>query len=250
MTLEEFFRQVPRAALAFSGGTDSALLLWAAKQYGCDVRAYYVRTAFQPQFEYEDACRLTRELEVPMTVVEADILAVPLAAANGPQRCYHCKRALFTQLWQAARRDGYTVLLDGTNASDDAGDRPGMRALRELEVRSPLRECGLTKDEVRRRSREAGLFTWDKPAYACLATRIPTGTPITKEDLERVERAESALYALGFRDFRVRLFHGAARIQVTEEQLPLALERREAIFSALEAAFDGVLLDLKPRGLE
>ena len=250
MTLEEFFRQVPRAALAFSGGTDSALLLWAAKRYGCDVRAYYVRTAFQPQFEYEDACRLTRELEVPMTVVEADILAVPLAAANGPQRCYHCKRALFTQLWQAARRDGYTVLLDGTNASDDAGDRPGMRALRELEVRSPLRECGLTKAEVRRLSREAGLFTWDKPAYACLATRIPTGTPITKEDLERVERAESALYALGFRDFRVRLFHGAARIQVTEEQLPLALERREAISSALEAAFDGVLLDLKPRGLE
>ena len=250
MTLEEFFRQVPRAALAFSGGTDSALLLWAAKQYGCDVRAYYVRTAFQPQFEYEDACRLTRELEVPMTVVEADILAVPLAAANGPQRCYHCKRALFTQLWQAARRDGYTVLLDGTNASDDAGDRPGMRALRELEVRSPLRECGLTKAEVRRLSREAGLFTWDKPAYACLATRIPTGTPITKEDLERVERAESALYALGFRDFRVRLFHGAARIQVTEEQLPLALERRETISSALEAAFDGVLLDLKPRGHE
>ena len=250
MTLEEFFRQVPRAALAFSGGTDSALLLWAAKRYGCDVRAYYVRTAFQPQFEYEDACRLTRELEVPMTVVEADILAVPLAAANGPQRCYHCKRALFTQLWQAARRDGYTVLLDGTNASDDAGDRPGMRALRELEVRSPLRECGLTKAEVRRLSREAGLFTWDKPAYACLATRIPTGTPITKEDLERVERAESALYALGFRDFRVRLFHGAARIQMTEEQLPLALERREAISSALEAAFDGVLLDLKPRGRE
>ena len=250
MTLEEFFRQVPRAALAFSGGTDSALLLWAAKQYGCDVRAYYVRTAFQPQFEYEDACRLARELEVPMTVVEADILAVPLAAANGPQRCYHCKRALFTQLWQAARRDGYTVLLDGTNASDDAGDRPGMRALRELEVRSPLRECGLTKAEVRRLSREAGLFTWDKPAYACLATRIPTGTPITKEDLERVERAESALYALGFRDFRVRLFHSAARIQVTEEQLPLALERREAISSALEAAFDGVLLDLKPRGRE
>ena len=112
-----------------------------------------------------------------MTVVEADILAVPEAAANGPQRCYHCKTALFSQLRQAAREDGYTVLLDGTNASDDAGDRPGMRALRELEVRSPLRECGLTKEEVRRRSREAGLFTWDKPAYACLATRIPTGTP-------------------------------------------------------------------------
>ena len=160
MTLNEFFGLVPKAAVAFSGGTDSAFLLWAARECGCDVRAYYVKTAFQPQFELEDARRLASELAVPMTVVEADILAVPEAAANGPQRCYHCKTALFSQLRQAAREDGYTVLLDGTNASDDAGDRPGMRALRELEVRSPLRECGLTKEEVRRRSREAGLFTW------------------------------------------------------------------------------------------
>ena len=250
MTLQEFFQAHPRAALAFSGGTDSAFLLWAARECGCDVRAYYVKTAFQPQFELEDARRLASELEVPMTVVEADILSVPEVAANDPQRCYHCKTALFSRLRQAAREDGYTVLLDGTNASDDAGDRPGMRALRELEVRSPLRECGLTKDEVRRLSREAGLFTWEKPAYACLATRIPTGTPITKEDLEKVERAEGALHALGFQDFRVRLFHGAARLQVTEEQLSLALERRKAIFSALGAAFDGVLLDLKPRGLK
>ena len=250
MTLEAFFHTLPRAAVAFSGGTDSALLLWAAKRYGCPVRAYYGKTAFQPRFEYEDALRLTRELGVPMTVVELDVLSLPQAAANGPERCYFCKQALFTRLWEAARRDGYSVLLDGTNASDDAGDRPGMRALEELEVRSPLRECGLTKAQVRRLSREAGLFTWDKPAYACLATRIPTGAPITKEDLEKVERAEGALHTLGFRDFRVRLFHGAARLQVTEEQLPLVLEQREAISSSLGAAFDGVLLDLKPRGLE
>ena len=139
------------------------------------------------------------------------------------------------------------MLLDGTNASDNAGDRPGMRALRELEVRSPLRECGLTKEEVRHRSREAGLFTWNKPAYACLATRIPTGTPITKEDLDRVERAECALEALGFRDFRVRLFHGAARLQVTGEQLPLALEKQAELRAALWSDFSDVLLDLAPR---
>ena len=247
MTLNEFFSLVPKAAVAFSGGTDSAFLLWAAKKCGCDVRAYYVKTPFQPQFELEDARRLASELAVPMTVVEADILAVPEAAANGPQRCYHCKTALFSQLWAAARDDGYTVLLDGTNASDDAGDRPGMRALRELEVRSPLRECGLTKEEVRRRSREAGLFTWDKPAYACLATRISTGTPITKEDLDRVERAECALETLGFRDFRVRLFHGAARLQVTEDQLPRALEKQAELRAALRPDFSDVLLDLAPR---
>ena len=139
-----------------------------------------------------------------------------------------------------------------------ASSRPGGRihgapgrhqrlALRELEVRSPLRECGLTKDEVRLRSREAGLFTWDKPAYACLATRIPTGTPITKEDLEKVERAEGALHALGFRDFRARLFHGAARLQVTEEQLPLALEKQAELRAALQPDFSDILLDLAPR---
>ena len=215
MTLQAFFQANPRAALAFSGGVDSAYLLWAGRHWGCDLTAYYVRTAFQPEFEYEDARRLAEEVGVPLRVVEADILSVPLAAANGPDRCYHCKRALFALLWEAARRDGHTLLLDGTNASDDAGDRPGMRALRELEVRSPLRECGLTKAEIRAQSKKAGLFTWNKPAYACLATRIPTGTAITAGDLERVEAAEGALFALGFTDFRVRLLSGAARFRPT-----------------------------------
>lgn len=247
MTLKTFFHQIPKAAVAFSGGTDSAFLLWAARQYGCDVRAYYVKTAFQPRFEYEDALRLTRELGVPMTTVELDILSVPGAAANGARRCYYCKQALFTRLWQAVRADGYTILLDGTNASDDAEDRPGMRALQELEVRSPLRECGVSKAEVRRLSKEAELFTWDKPAYACLATRIPTGTAICAADLTKIEQAENALAALGFRDFRVRLFYGSARLQVTEDQFPLALERRQELLSALRDSFEGILLDLTGR---
>ena len=247
MTLEHFFKQVPRAALAFSGGTDSALLLWAAKTYGCDVRAYYVNTAFQPAFELADAQKLAAELAAPMTVVEADVLAVPGAAANGPRRCYHCKKALFTALWQAARADGHTVLLDGTNASDDAGDRPGMQALRELEVRSPLRECGITKDQVRQMSKEAGLFTWDKPAYACLATRVPTGTPITAEALEKVERGEEALFKLGFTDFRLRLLGDAARIQVPADQMEKAAALHNDITGALEADFSAVLLDLRGR---
>ena len=145
------------------------------------------------------------------------------------------------------RGDGYDVLLDGTNASDDAGDRPGMQALRELKVRSPLRECGVTKAAVRQMSREAGLFTWDKPAYACLATRIPTGTAIRAADLEKVEQAEGALSALGFRDFRVRLLDGNARIQVTEKQLALALEQRQRVLDALKPLFPAVLLDLETR---
>lgn len=247
MTLEEFFRAVPKAALAFSGGTDSAFLMWAAKHYGCDVKAYYVSTVFQPEFEKRDAIRLAGELNVPLRIVEKDILAVPEAAANGPRRCYYCKRAIFTALWEAAGADGYPVLLDGTNASDDAGDRPGMKALAELEVRSPLRECGISKKEVRRRSKEAGLFTWEKPAYACLATRIPSGTRITEEDLERAERAETLLADLGFRDFRVRITGEGARIQATEEQLPLVLEKRKEITGALKDLFPAVSLDLEAR---
>lgn len=248
MTLEEFFRDCPRAALAFSGGTDSAFLFWAAKEYGCDVHAYYIKTAFQPEFELRDARRLAEQLGLPMTVVDLDVLAVPGAAANGAERCYYCKQALFTALWKRARADGYTVLLDGTNASDDAGDRPGMRALRELEVRSPLRECGLTKAQVRQLSRDAGLFTWDKPAYACLATRVPTGTPITQEALQKVERAEDAMMRLGFSDFRVRLTKdGSARLQLTADQIADAVQRRSEILSALGEDFPAVLLDLQPR---
>ena len=241
MTLEEFFREVPKAALAFSGGTDSAFLMWAAKNYGCDVKAYYVSTVFQPEFEKRDAIRLAGELNVPLRIVEKDILAVPEAAANGPRRCYYCKREIFTALWEAAGEDGYPVLLDGTNASDNAGDRPGMQALAELEVRSPLRECGISKKEVRRRSKEAGVFTWEKPAYACLATRIASGTRITEADLERVERAETLLADLGFRDFRVRITGEGARIQATEEQLPLVLEKRKEITGALKDLFPAVL---------
>jgi uncharacterized protein len=247
MDLATFFQENPRVALAFSGGTDSAYLLCAAVQAGAQVRPYYVKTAFQPAFELAGARRLAEELGVELAIVELDVLAAPEVAANPPERCYHCKRAIFTALRQRAEADGYTLLIDGTNASDDAGDRPGMRALGELSVRSPLRECGLTKAEIRRLSKEAGLFTWDKPAYACLATRIPAGRPITAELLERVERAETALHALGFRDFRVRLLGQAARIQLPPEQMAAALERREELMQLLTPEFDGVLLDLAGR---
>ena len=247
MTLEDFFARHPRTALGFSGGTDSAYLLYAGLSLGADVRPYYIKTQFQPEFELADASRLARELGVELVVIEADILAADTVAENPPERCYYCKRTLFSLLAERAASDGYTELLDGTNASDDAGDRPGMRALRELEVRSPLRECGLTKAEIRAQSKEAGLFTWNKPAYACLATRIPTGTAITAGDLERVEAAEGALFALGFTDFRVRLLSGAARIQLPADQWDRASEQREAIRKALSPRFDAVLLDLETR---
>lgn len=245
--LQDFLKENRRLAIAFSGGTDSAYLLYAAAQCGCDVQAYYVRSQFQPRFELEDARRLAEQLGVPMKVLEADVLQCPQIACNPTDRCYHCKNRLFTEILETASLDGYAVLCDGTNASDDASDRPGMRALRELNVRSPLRECGITKPQVREFSRQAGLFTWNKPAYACLATRIPAGTAITAQELEKIERAEQSLMELGFSDLRVRVFHQAARIQLPEAQFAEAVRRSKEIRNVLEPDFTGVLLDLKPR---
>lgn len=247
MTLQEFFTEHPKAALGFSGGVDSSYLLWAAVNAGADIAPYYIQTAFQPAFELEDAKRLCEQIGVKLNVIQLDALADPRVAANPANRCYYCKVGLFGALRARAKADGYDLLLDGTNASDDAGDRPGMKALREMEVRSPLRECGLPKAMIRQESRKAGLFTWDKPAYACLATRVPTGRTITPELLRRVEGAETALFALGFTDFRVRLYDDAARLQLPEGQLAKAVEQRQAIRQALAPWFDIVLLDTQTR---
>ena len=248
MTLLAFFKENPKAALGFSGGVDSSYLLYAGVQAGADIHPYYIKTAFQPQFELDDAERLCAQLGVPLTVLELDILKNEAVTANPPDRCYHCKTALFGALSARALADGYTLLLDGTNASDDAGDRPGMRALKELHVCSPLRECGLTKAEIRRLSREAGLFTWDKTAYACLATRIPSGDAITAEKLLATERAEAFLFSLGLTDFRVRNYRGAARLQFPEAQLNAVLAHRAEILQELKKDYPAVLLDLEVRG--
>lgn len=247
MNLTQFWQANPKAAIAFSGGVDSAYLLYSAVQSGADVKAYYAKTAFQPAFELEDAKKLAAQLGAQMEILSIDVLSVPNVAENPANRCYYCKTALFSAMTAAAQADGYSLLLDGTNASDEAADRPGMQALRELSVRSPLRECGLTKKEIRRLSKEAGLFTHDKPAYACLATRIPTGDTITPGKLSRTEDAETYLHSLGLRDFRVRTLGDIARIQVTESDLETVLKNREFILSHLKKLYSGVVLDLEVR---
>lgn len=247
MTLREFFEENPVCAVAFSGGVDSAVLLSAAAAYGRKAAAYFVRTVFQPGFELEDARETAGRLGVELRVLEADILAVPEVAANPADRCYYCKRALFTRLLEEAARDGFPVVLDGGNASDDAGDRPGMRALAELGIRSPLRECGIGKAEVRRMAREAGLRVWDKPSYACLATRVPAGTAVSAAALARVERGETALMALGFSDLRLRLRGEDGLLQVREEQLEMARRLLPEIRERLAGDFRTVWLDEAPR---
>lgn len=247
MTLSDFFSEHNRVAVAFSGGVDSAFLLYAALQNGAEVRAYYVRSAFQPQFEFEDAVHLCQELQTELTVIELDVLSDERIAENPQNRCYYCKQRIFNAIRERAEQDGYSVLLDGTNASDDPTDRPGMHALTELKVISPLRECGLTKSEIREKSEKAGLFTFDKPAYACLATRIKTGERITKEKLQTIERAEDALRSMGFSDFRVRMVGNDAKIQVREAQFPLLIQKRNEILTALRDKYSQVLVDLEGR---
>ena len=246
--LQEFFKAQPDVALAFSGGVDSAYLLYAAVNSGANVTAYYVKTPFQPQFEYEDALALAAELGAKMKTIQLDVLQDENVTRNPANRCYYCKKRIFSAILAAAREDGYSIVIDGTNASDDASDRPGMVALRELQVRSPLREAGLTKAEIRRLSKEAGLFTHDKPAYACLATRIPAGTRITPELLKKTEICEEYLKHMGFSDFRIRYFEGSARLQLPEAQIPALLEKRAEVLAFLKQYYPAVLLDMEVRG--
>lgn len=247
MSLEKFFIQYPKVSIAFSGGVDSAYLLYAAKQYAKEVQAYYVKSEFQPQFELDDAVYLAKKYNVNLKVLTVNILSVPSVRDNPSNRCYYCKRAIFTQILHAAKEDGFSVLLDGTNASDDADDRPGMKALHELSVLSPLRICGLTKEEIRRLSKDAGLFTWDKPAYACLATRISTGEIITEEKLKTTETGENLLFSLGFKDFRIRLQNKMAKIQLREEEIPLLILHRKTILEKLTPYYASIVLDLEVR---
>ncbi len=247
MDLKAFFEAHPRVAIAFSGGVDSTYLVTAAAQYAQSVHAYTIDSVFVPRFELEGAKALTKKLGVAHTLLPIDVLQNETVVQNPKDRCYFCKKAVFFTIWEAAKKDGYDLLLDGTNASDDASDRPGMKALAELDVLSPLRLCGLTKTLIREKSRALGLPTWNKPSYACLATRIPTGEPITKEKLERTEWAETYLMGLGFSDFRVRLFAGCAKLQVKKAQLPLFLQHREDILAMLRTRYDGVFLDLEVR---
>lgn len=242
-----FFQENPAVGVAFSGGVDSAWLLHEAVRYARRTAAYFVRTPFQPAFELADAADTARRLGATLRVIDVDILAAPGVAANPPDRCYYCKKALFTRLIAAAAADGLPLVADGSNATDDASDRPGMRALRELGVRSPLRECGVTKADIRRLAREAELPVWSKPSYACLATRIPAGTAITARDLGRVSRGEAALMREGLTDFRLRLQGEDALLQVRGEQMDLARRLLEKRHEPLLDGFREVRLDETPR---
>lgn len=243
MTLQDFFRQHRRVLLAFSGGADSAYLLWCAKQLGAEVEPCFVRSPFQPAFELEDARRLCRELGVELSLLELPVLSDPKIKANCAERCYYCKRAIFSLLLEEAKRRGIDCVIDGTNASDKDDERPGMRALRELGILSPLRLAGISKPVLRSLSHQAGLFTAGKPAYACLATRIPTGHSISLDLLKRIEQGEAILSDMGYVNFRLRLRDEGALLQLDQTQLEYGKKHLTEIRLRLSELFSSLDID-------
>lgn len=247
MNLVEYLMGLGNIAIALSGGVDSTYLAYAAKQSGVLCKAYTVKSQFVPQFELNDAKKIAEFIDIPLEIIDIDVLAHDDVTSNPDNRCYYCKHHVFITISEYAKRDGFTVLCDGTNASDDIDDRPGMRAIAELSVKSPLRDCGLTKSIIRKLAQQANLFTWNKPSYACLATRFQAGQRITGHDLEHIERAEGYLFSLDLSDFRVRLIGNNAKIQVSENQIAIVIKNRIEILTYLKSMFDDVVLDLEVR---
>lgn len=213
--LKGSLRSIGRIAVAFSGGVDSIFLLKiAAEAVGDNVIAITAQADNFPAREHREALEFARELGVRHVVLQWDAMSLPEFAENSLERCYHCKKALFTLVREAALEHGAKVLADGFNADDDDDYRPGAKAARELGVISPLRDAGLRKDEIRLLLRAMNIPAWEKPSFACLASRFPTGMRITREDLARVENAEQFFLDLGFRNIRVRHHGELARIEL------------------------------------
>ncbi|HUW81553.1 MAG TPA: ATP-dependent sacrificial sulfur transferase LarE [Phycisphaerae bacterium] len=241
-------RDLRRVVVAFSAGVDSSFLLAVAVETlgRQNVVAAVGVSASLARREREAAARIARHQGVELVEVYTCELDDADYAANASDRCYHCKQELFTQLKVLADERRFAAVVAGANADDTGDFRPGLSAGRELGVRNPLLEAGLTKQEIRAASQAMGLETWDKPAMACLASRIPYGSPITAERLARVERAEYILKDLGFAQCRVRDHDTLARIEVPMEKLPDALRLREKITTALKAVgYVFVALDLQ-----
>lgn len=247
--LDQSLRGLGRTLVAYSGGTDSAFLAWAARHaLGDRMLAVIADSPSLARFQLEDAIAFANERNIPLEILKTEEFDRPDYVRNDGQRCFHCKDELFTVMEAFSKQHGFETIAYGVNVDDTGDFRPGQIAASRHRVAAPLLAAGLTKADVRELARQAGLRIWDKPASACLSSRIEYGRPVTREALTAVERGEDALRQLGFRQFRVRHHGDIARIEIAKDEMPRALSTSMAgeftrIFKAL--GFKFVTLDLE-----
>lgn len=248
-TLKELLHEYKRIAIAFSAGVDSTFLLKVARDtLGENAVAITTFLSSFPDRDRKEAANFCCENNIHQIVTEIDELSIDGFMENPKNRCYICKKTLFTNMVSVAAMHGFDLVVDGSNTDDDSDYRPGLRALCELGIKSPLKLAGLSKSDIRSLSKELGLNTADKPSFACLSTRIPYGEIITKEKLSIIEHGEQLLYDLGFEQFRVRLHGGIARIEIYPNDFPKILSediRNQIINTLSDLGVDYVTLDLK-----
>ncbi len=246
--LKDYLKSLGRVAVAYSAGVDSTFLLKTAHNVlGDDAIAITVKHSAFPQRDFSEADDFCKREKIKQIKLQFDVFSVKGFNKNPPDRCYICKKALFQNLIDEAKKQNIENILEGSNADDDKDYRPGKKAILELNIKSPLKEAGLTKEDIRILSKEQGIYTWNKPSYACLATRIPYNDEITKDKLFMIEKAEDYLYNLGFKQSRVRLHKDVARIEIEEAQFEEIITKkiRNDISNKLrELGFTYVSLDL------